>query len=420
MILPQIPRSMITKVKYDYMSLIYNALSNKAFSKMKQPRKKFIAITLWLFASIKGRINFLQLGRFSSFCEQYFRIGFQKEFDFLTFNKVLLEKRLSSILAIVLDPSYISKFGKWTHGVGSYWSGCAGKAKWGLEICGFAVVDVLSNTAYHLKAFQSPSLKELKAIDSDLLSHYGKLVVENAKHWKEYSQYVLADAYFSKKPFVEQVLSVGMHLISRLRDDADLKYIYTGAQKGGKGRPKQYDGKVKIKEPNMKYFTLEESDEYHQTLSALVYSKALKMKIRVALVIFFNKEGQAVSRKLYFSTDNNLTASMVFKYYRSRFQIEFIYRDAKQHTGLSNCLGRSKEKLDFHFNAALTAVNLAKISNQKEKENQREPFSMADCKNMYNNALLLERFIDKFGINPNSRKNQKIIAELLNFGKIAA
>ena len=69
---------------------------------------------------------------------------------------------------------------------------------------------------------------------------------------------------------------------------------------------------------------------------------------------------------------------MVFKYYRSRFQIEFIYRDAKQHTGLSNCQGRSKEKLDFHFNAALTSVNLAKISNQEE--NQREPFSMADCK----------------------------------------
>ena len=65
-------------------------------------------------------------------------------------------------------------------------------------------------------------------------------------------------------------------------------------------------------------------------------------------------------------------------------------------------------------------ITSPKISNQEEKENQREPFSMADCKNMYNNALLLERFIDKFGINPNTRKNQKIIAELLNFGKIAA
>jgi len=36
---------------------------------MNCPRKYFIVYTIWLFAAIKGRINFLQLKRFGKFCE---------------------------------------------------------------------------------------------------------------------------------------------------------------------------------------------------------------------------------------------------------------------------------------------------------------------------------------------------------------
>jgi len=408
---------MITKVKQNFKDLIFKALSSSSFSKISKPRKYFIAYTLWLFACIKGRINFLQLERFGKFCEQYFRIGFQKEFNFLAFNTALLKEHLSSVLAIAMDPSYISKAGKFTSGVGKFWSGCDTKAKWGLELCGFAVVDLITHTAWHLKAFQSPSSEELKKLDGSLLAHYGNLVVKHANQWIEFSKYILADAYFSKKPFVDQVLKADMHLISRIRDDADLKYIYRGAQKPGKGRHKKYDGKVDRKNPNMEYFILEETTDEYQIFSALVYCKAFKRKIRLALVVFY-KNGKATARKMYFSTDTDLTASKVFNYYRSRFQIEFIYRDAKQYTGLCHCQGRSKEKLDFHWNAALTTINLAKMQHQQDEKSAKENFSMANSKTLYNNILLLERFIDVFGIDPNTALNQKRIKELLKFGNI--
>jgi hypothetical protein len=162
-----------------------------------------------------------------------------------------------------MDPSYISKAGKFTAGAGRFWSGCAGKAKWGLELCGFAVVDTIAHTAWHLKAFQSPSPDELKQMDTDLLSHYGSLVEKHIGKWTDFSKYFVVDAFFSKKPFVDQVLKSGMHQISRLRDDADLKYLYKGEQKKGKGRRKLYDGKVDIKNPNMEHFRLEETtDQY--------------------------------------------------------------------------------------------------------------------------------------------------------------
>ena len=55
-----------------------------------------------------------------------------------------------------------------------------------------------------------------------------------------------------------------------------------------------------------------------------------------------------------FSTDVDLDALTLYRYYKARFQIEFLFRDAKQFTGLTDCQARSQAKLDFHFNASLT------------------------------------------------------------------
>ena len=124
---------------------------------------------------------------------------------------------------------------------------------------------------------------------------------------------------------------------------------------------------------------------------------------------------------LYFSTDTELDALTILDYYKKRFQIEFLYRDGKQHTGLNDCQARSENKLHFHFNASLTAVNLAKAEHYLAVPKQeRGAFSMADIKTMYHNILLLERFIKLFAIPAYKLINNKNIKELINFGKIAA
>ena len=63
---------------------------------------------------------------------------------------------------------------------------------------------------------------------------------------------------------------------------------------------------------------------------------------------------------LLFSTDINLPAEQILEYYQARFQIEFIFRDAQQFTGLSDCQSLNSQRLDFHFNASLMALNIAK------------------------------------------------------------
>ena len=108
-----------------------------------------------------------------------------------------------------------------------------------------------------------------------------------------------------------------------------------------------------------KHFELVSKDDQTIINSAIVYSISLKRCIKVVHVLYCNKKGNQTC-KLYFSTDINLNASDILKFYQSRFQIEFLYRDGKQHTGLNDCQARSEKKLDFHFNASLTAINIAK------------------------------------------------------------
>lgn len=151
--LPQSKLNMITREQKYYKSLIINTLDN--ISKFNKCRKEFFAEILILFLSIKGRINFLQLGRYGKFGEQRYRQQFEKPFPFLEFNKELLSAHGGKRFIIAFDPSYINKSGKETPGLGWYWSGCAGKAKWGLEIGGLAAIDLDNHTAFHLEAVQT-------------------------------------------------------------------------------------------------------------------------------------------------------------------------------------------------------------------------------------------------------------------------
>jgi hypothetical protein len=147
--------------------------------------------------------------------------------------------------------------------------------------------------------------------------------------------------------------------------------------------------------------------------------QSFQKNINLSIAVFY-KNGKEIARKLYFSTDLKMEGMKIVSYYRSRFQIEFLYRDAKQHCGLEDCQARSKNKLDFHFNAALTAVNLAKIYCFDNNICQNNHFSMADFKTLCHNKLLIEQFLSMFAINPNSTKNQIKINKLCRLGIIAA
>jgi len=409
---------MIFEAMINVNILIYNTLDN-LFDLNKPQRDFFIEIML-LFLSIQGRMNFLQFGRYGKYGEQRYRQQFEKPFNFMDFNKNITLTHGSGHYVIAFDPSYISKSGRKTPGVDKFWSGVAGVAKFGLEISGIAAVDIENKTAFHLEAVQTPTYQDINEKEMTLLNWYANIIVQRKDALTAISKHLVADAYFSKQPFVDKILdNTDLHVISRLRKDADLKYLYYGKPTGKRGAPKKYAGKINLKSIDKNYFKFISEDDKSTVYSSVVYSKGLKRNIRLVYEQLKDKKNN--SYLLFFSTDLELDASEIIRYYKNRFQIEFLYRDGKQHTGLNDCQARSENKLYFHFNASLTAINLAKVEHWLSVPKQeRGTFSMSDIKTMYHNTLMLQRFINVFAVPAYKLKNIHNVKELINFGKIAA
>ena len=381
-------------------------------TKLNKSFKSFLMETLILYLVIPGRINFLQLGRYGKSCEQRFCQNFSKDFDWLEFNLSLSDRVLTGDRkAIAIDPSYITKSGKNTPWIGYFWSGAAGQAKRGLEILGVGLIDIDNKDCISLQAVQTPDRKTLESRDANLIDWYLLVLKSMRDKLHRASRYVVADAYFAKNNFVTGLQEMKFDLVSRFRDDAALIYATLQKPTAKKGRPKLYDGKIDMANldiTRVQKINIDNGDLY----TLIAYSKSLKQMVR--LVVWYSSEGK--KPKLFFSTDPNMSGKDVIEYYRTRFQIEFCFRDAKGFTGLMQSQARDVAKLSFNFNASLTSVNLAKVL-AKERG---IPFSMASCKTMIHNAYLLERFICVSGIKPNRRLNDKLVKELIEFAAIAA
>ena len=131
--------------------------------------------------------------------------------DWVKFNLALCRRFLNmdGLLAIAIDPSYISKSGKKTPHIGTFWSGCASSMKHGLEIMGLALVDVYANSCMMLRAHQTPSTGELKLRNMTLVQHYIAVIKRYKNEFLKVTDIVVADAFFSIRPFVDGIKECG-------------------------------------------------------------------------------------------------------------------------------------------------------------------------------------------------------------------
>lgn len=398
-------------------SLIGTILSK--MNSIGKVQHRFLLHILIVFLAMRGRINFLQLSRYGDMDEHSYRYHFSKSFSWITFNRHYVTQQCSDEIIIGFDPSYINKSGKHTYGVGYFYSGCHGQYERGIEIGCFAAIDVKQNTAYHLVAIQTQYTKKKDSMG--LIKQYCEMLESNKEELLEISPVIVVDAWFYKAEYINTCIANGFECITRMRDDANIMYNYTGEQSGGKGRPKKYAGKVNLQKIDRRRFKLVESTGELRVYECTVYNVMLQFNVKVAYVEFLDKSGNVLTSKIFMSTNLSRDAKTLVKYYRARYQMEFNFRDAKQYTGLTHCQARDKEKLEFHFNASLTSVNIAKaISRQGAKKDQPISICIEDIKTELSNKILLDLFFSNFEIMPQLIKNRQLIAKILSFGKKAA
>lgn len=229
-------------------------------------------------------------------------------------------------------------------------------------------------------------------------------------------RYLVADGFYSKTRFIDGVTGLGLEQIGKLRHDANLRWLYTGEQKP-RGRHRRYDGKVRFDDSSR----FEAAGEIDGTrlCTAVVNSAHFKRDVRIVYLV--KTVGARVQTALLFSTDLSLSAQDIYLFYKARFQIEFLFRDAKQFTGLCDCQARHSKALHFHFNAAMTALNLLRLEDlERASDNGPSVISIASWKIRKANLHLLERFSSFLGLDFSEVKSIPGFETLCNYGAIAA
>jgi hypothetical protein len=364
-----------------------------------------------------GKVNFTNLSRYSNLNERTYRRQYEQAFEFAPFNQGLIERAsgAGAEQLAVMDCSFVAKSGKATFGLDRFWNGCTSRVETGLEVSVVGVVDVATEQGYAVSAQQTytqSSLPEFSRMEQ-YLYHLDCV----RPYLSPQVRFLAVDGAFAKESFVSGALALNLQVISKLRCDANLRYLYTGVQKR-RGRPRKYDGKVDLSDLS-RFVFVETVQPKVDLYTVLVWHVSLKREIRVAYLVD-RRHPTRIRTCLLFSTDTEQDPMQIYQYYKLRFQIEFIFRDAKQFTGLEDCQARDALKLAFHFNASLTALNLAKLEAlQHHSGSDPFVFSMASVKRRALNLHLLDRFILNLDLDSRQIKSHPNYPTLCNYGTIA-
>ena len=392
--------------------------------KTTKPRQKFIQHLFILYMGLRGKYNFINIARYGQYNEKTYRNQMEQPFDWAGFNTELILANCSQELIMAYDPSYLSKSGKKTPHIGRFWSGTAQTGKRGIEIGSLAVVDIANGTAFSLEAIQTPLIPKGTNHEESSIDHHLGVILNRAGEAKKLNiTYLAVDGYFAKEKFINGITANSqLHVICKFRQDANLRYAYNGPKNKGKGRPKQYDGKVNtnfIDRRRIRYCF--DIDEDACVFSGIVYSISLKRQVRIVYIEHYDTNGHAKGHAILFSTDLELSPEKILSYYKQRFQIEFLFRDAKNFAGLEHCQARSENKINFHVNASLTTVSFAKALHYLPiPKDQREGFSMLDVKTMYFNQYITDLIFSKLALDLSCKKIRLLYDECLSIGRLAA
>jgi len=191
-----------------------------------------------------GKVNFTNLSRYSDVSERTYRRQYHQSFEFAALNRALIQRTQGGgAMLAVMDCSFVHKSGKATFGLDAFWNGCANRVETGLEVSVVGVVDVETEQGYTVSAEQTYA--QASVPECSRMAQYLYHLEEVRPYLPLEVHYLAVDGAYAKASFVSGAMDLKLHVISKLRCDANLQFLYTGVQKR-RGRPRKYAGKVDL------------------------------------------------------------------------------------------------------------------------------------------------------------------------------
>ena len=295
------------------------------------------------------------------------------------------------------DATTITKAGYETFGIDRFFSGLAGKVVKGLEFFVFSVVAVGERKAYPLlikqmvrseaeqKAIKERKNKRVKKPKnrqtvtkgrkkgsrnrdknklelSPELMRVNELLMRLLKLIRVFVKvgYVALDGHFGHHQAVLMARANGLHLISKLRKDTALSEQYEG-EYAGRGARKKYGERLNYDLLPLNYLKKSERQKeiitnYYQ---GLFWHKEFGGELNAVIIVKINLKTKKIGHAILFSSDVELGWEKLVDFYSLRFQIEFNFREAKQHFGLEDFMTTKEVGVENAANLAFLMVNVS-------------------------------------------------------------
>ncbi len=350
------------------------------------------------------------------------------------------------------DESVITKSGKKTHGLDYFFSGLLNKVTKGIAVFALSLISVDEGTSYPLqvqqvirtkaekKATKTKSKKKSKGKSKQKVGrpkgkkNRDKTLIEWTPEMVRLYEmvkkqllvfgdlitvrYLALDGHFGNNNALQTTLQAGLHLISKLRYDSALYFLYEGKQKKN-GRKKKYGSKIDYQKIPKKYLVKEEREGHILTRIYQVQAlhKAFAQRLNVVIITRTNLKSGAFANVNLFTSDLDLSYDKIIKYYSLRFQIEFNFRDAKQYWGLEDFMNINEVPVTNAINLSFFMINLSQAL-LKEFRQTNPKSGVIDLKAYYRAAKYFEETIKRLPKKPDPILLEQIFGHIATLGAI--
>jgi hypothetical protein len=348
------------------------------------------------------------------------------------------------------DEVVVTKAGDETHGLNRFFSSLFGKAVPGLAFFAFALVNVQQRTAHPLRMGQvlrpetsaevppapappaekrgpgrpkgsqnrnkadvalSPYLSFIQTLLQAVLTAIGTTLIIS---------YVVLDGAFGNNYALQMVRRCPLHLISKLAVNSALHFVYDGPY-SGRGPRRKYGERVKYGQLPAKYLKRTSTEKGIRTeiyqFNAL--HKLFAQTLNVVIIVKTNTQTGAWAHAILFSSDLAQTYDPIIEYYTVRFQIEFVFRDAKQYWGLEDFMNIKETPVTNAANLAFFMVNVAQILRRQMRPSQPD-FSVLDLKAHFRGLKYVAETLKLLPQTPDPIVIQQIAAKVALIGAVNA
>lgn len=222
------------------LSLIFVKMATIYKTHITKRQRDFLVELFRTVFALRGRINFTNLARFSHLHEHTFRRHFSRAFDWLSFNLAVLRLQAhpDEPLIGVFDTSFLPKSGKHTWGLDKFFSSAAQAVRTGLEVSLVGVIATRSRRTIALDATQTPpglSRQESTPRYGRMEFYLEQLTdilpkLPQVRYW-------VGDGGYARRKVFTTLTDSGKHLITKLRPDANLRFLVPPGYRQRRGRP---------------------------------------------------------------------------------------------------------------------------------------------------------------------------------------